>query len=269
MYVARRACCPPPSSRDRKPSSVIPITVPVRIRVTQRRELEGEHILRMRQRQGFGIRNGLLEPRAGADRCRFVEDRKTRQRNWRHVRIVLDVLGDERGEPLVAAEEHLSVPPSLVTAPREVVAPQAVRDVVVPERLCPRIESGQALLAADPQRAGVIFEDAHHIVARQAMLPGIAREDLGLWVEPIQARSQAEPERSRAVLMNGANAATLQSVWITRFRRVVHEAVRLLVKAAQDAAPRPEPKRAGAIAMNRRDACMPGPQHRPGQVGSW
>src|SRR4029453_17691643 len=85
------------------------------------------------------------------------------------------------------------------------------------------------------------------------MLPGIARKDLGSWVEPIQARSQAEPERSRAVFMNGANAATLHSVGSTWFRRVVHEAVRLIVESAQDAAPRPEPERAGAIAMNCRD----------------
>ena len=51
-----------------------------------------------------------------------------------------DIFREERGHPAVAAEEHLAGASSLVTAPREVVAPQAVGDVVVLEPLALRID---------------------------------------------------------------------------------------------------------------------------------
>ena len=88
----------------------------------------------------------------------------------------MDVFGNERGNPLVAAEEHLAVPPPLVTAPREVIAPHTIRDVIVPERARRRIEAGDALLAADPQPASGIFENTHEIVVRQPIALRVARE---------------------------------------------------------------------------------------------
>ena len=82
-------------------------------------------------------------------------------------------------------KEHLASPPSLVTTPREVIAPQAVEDVVVLEALRPRIEPGYTLLAADPQPAAGIFENTHEIVARQPIRIRVARDDFILRVESI------------------------------------------------------------------------------------
>ena len=76
MYVARRCLLSTSFQSGSNPSSLISIPVLVRIRVTQCREFEGEHIAPVGQSQGLGIRDGFLEHRVGADRNRFVEDLK-------------------------------------------------------------------------------------------------------------------------------------------------------------------------------------------------
>ena len=67
----------------------------------------------------------------------------------------------------------------------QLVAPQAVGDVVIPEPLRLRIEPGDTLLAADPQPAAGILENTHEIVARQTVCFRVARDCFILRVESI------------------------------------------------------------------------------------
>ncbi len=208
----------------------------------------------MGQRQGVGIGNGLLEHGLSADRNDLVVDFEARENDWGHEGIFANVFREERGDPSVAAEEHLAGAPSLVTTPREVIAPQAVGDVVVLELLRLRIEAGDTPLAADPQSAAGILENTHEIVARQTICFRVARHDFILRIESIETHSRGQPEFPGPVFVNGSDAASLKLLRVTQAGRVVHEPLGFIVEAAQDAAPRPEPQGTETIAMNRRDA---------------
>jgi hypothetical protein len=81
--------------------------------------------------------------------------------------------------------------PAHDSPPRELITLQAVRDVVVPERLRARIEPGYPLPRAEPQPAGAIFEKAHDVVGRQALAFGIAGEAVASAVITVEASSRA------------------------------------------------------------------------------
>src|SRR4029453_2360674 len=91
-------------------------------------------------------------------------------------------------------------------------------------------------------------------VVRQPIALRVAREHLILPVEPVQAQSRGQPQRSLAVLVNGSDATALQLAGGVAIDRVVHKGVRLVVEAAQNAAPGADPERAGTISMDSRDA---------------
>ena len=190
----------------------VPVPVLVRIGVTERRELEGEHIVLVRQRHGLDVWDRFLECRFSADAHRPVEDGEVRDDDGRHVRVVADVLREERGDPIAAAEEQLSIPPVLRATPLVLVARQPVGRVVVSERLRPRIETGDPLLAADPQPDLRRRRAGPQIVARQAIQLRVARECFMLAVEPVQAQPRRQPECSGVVFVNGADAASLEAV---------------------------------------------------------
>ena len=229
------------------------------IRITQRREFKGEDVVPVGESQGIDVWDGLLEYRLSADGHRFVEDFEASDHDRRHVGIVPDIFREERGNAIAAAKEHLSIPALLITTPRELIALQAVGDVVVSKCLRLRIEPGYPLLGADPKPACAIFENAHDVDAGQALDFRVAGEGFVLPVIPVEALSGGQPQGSGPVFVNGADAAALKPVGVTQVGRVVHKCIRLLVEAAQYATPRPQPERAGTIAMKRRDGiCQAG-----------
>ena len=75
-----------------------------------------------------------------------------------------------------------------------------------------------------------------------------------LTIESIEAHSRGQPECSGPVFVNGADAASLKLLRVTQAGGVVHEGLGAVVEAAQEAAPRAQPQRAGTIAKNRRHA---------------
>src|SRR6185503_17240047 len=131
--------------------------------------------------------------------------------------------GEERGYSPVAAKEQLALSPSFRATPPEVIARQAIGDIVVPERLRPRIEAGDALLAANPESAICILENPHQIVARQTIDFRVARECSVLAVEPVQPQPRRQPERSAPVFVNRSDAASLEAVKGTPAGCVIHE----------------------------------------------
>ena len=102
-----------------------------------------------------------------------VMDFEARENELAAQGIFADIFREERGHPAVAAEEHLAGASSLVTAPREVVAPQAVGDVVVLEPLALRIDPDDTFLLLIHSLPSA-SSNTHEIVARQTVRDRVA-----------------------------------------------------------------------------------------------
>ena len=68
------------------------------------------------------------------------------------MRIVSDIFREKRVDPIAAAK-NISPLRIAMTTPTELIALQAVCDVVVPKGFRVRIEPGYALLSAEPELA--------------------------------------------------------------------------------------------------------------------
>ena len=159
--------------------------------------------------QGIDVWDRFLQYRFGADGNGFVEDPEAGDQDRRHVWIVPDVFGKERGNPITPTEEHLPVLALLKTTPGERIAQQAVGNVVVSKGLRPRIEPGYPFLGADPKPACAIFENAHDIDGGQSVDFRVAGEG-PLPVIRVQALPGGQPQGSGPVFVNGADAAALK-----------------------------------------------------------
>src|SRR5205085_12180935 len=107
----------------------------------------------------------------------------------------------------------------------------------------------------DPEAPLPVRHDAHHEVAREAVLLAEVREAARRAVEPVHAPAEgAGPERAVGRLHDRHDRVVREAL---RPRGVVAEAPeRLLVGrgAAEAAFPRAEPERAGAVLVDREDA---------------
>ena len=220
--------------------------------VTQRCEFKGEDIVPVGESQGIDVWDGFLEYGFSADGNRFVEDFEARDHYRRHIGIVADIFREESIEPIAAAKEHLPIW-ALITTGTELIALQAVGHVVVSKGFRPRIESGYALLSAEPKPANSIFPNAPNRAARQALVFRVAGEGSVLPVEPVQSIKSSHPQCSSPVFVDGVDAAAVEFVRVTRVGRVIHKSLRLVIETDQRAAPRPQPQRAGTILINDPD----------------
>src|ERR1700745_3154138 len=156
----------------------------VRIRITQRGKFQGENIVAEGESQRIDVWDGFLKHGSGTDGHRFVEDSEAGDYDRRHVGIVPDIVREKCIQPIGAAKEHLPIQ-AVITARTELIALQAVGHVVVSKRFSLRIESGYALLSAEPKPASSIFQNAPDRSARQTLVFRVTGEQSALPVVPV------------------------------------------------------------------------------------
>src|ERR1700733_15260531 len=141
----------------------------------------------MSERQPGGIGNGFAEWRTASDVDRTARQPKFREHHRGNVRTVHKAVRVEEGGSVKAPEEHL--PTSILETralPGQVGARQSLRSRVTLDRRAPRIKFCYPIIGTHPKAAVVIFEDAAHCIAREAIPPRVGDEPARRRVKLIQ-----------------------------------------------------------------------------------
>src|SRR4029077_21174592 len=135
----------------------------------------------------------------------------------------------------------------------EIVALQAVVDVIVSKRPVVRIEPGDSFPGAEPKPAVPIIQNALNDAAGQALIHRVLGKRFVLAVIPVQSIQGSQPQCSVPVFVDVPNAATTDWVSVTGVGFIVHQGVGLVVESAQCAHPRPEPERPRPVLIDGSD----------------
>ena len=162
----------------------VAIEVHPRRGVIERRELEGQHVLVMRQGDRRGVRDGTGKDAAVGEGP--VENPQAREHDLRHGLVPPDVPGIEGVVSPYAAEVQQGRDAAVLGAV-ELIVLQAVAARVVGERHAFRIQPRDAIVAAHPERSLRVGEDAVDDHVRQSVLQTEAPERPAFLVEEVQS----------------------------------------------------------------------------------
>jgi len=253
----------PPVGADRDPGiaearHAVQIPVLPRSAVVQRRELEGDDVVPVRELDLFGVGDRSLEwdPPVYrlADGDRAVEELEVGDDDVRDLRVDSDLIGVEGVEAVDAAEEHLPARTEVGGAAVEFVALQTVANIIVAEGLGQRVEARQALGGAGPQPALTILEHRVYGISGESVLHPVAPKSPGLPVEPVDAAAKrAEPQRAVAALKDGEHVVGADAGGVSRIVPVTSERTGFWIEAVEPAALRSYPEHPLAVLEGQAD----------------
>jgi len=227
----------------------------------QRRELEGDDIVPVRELDLFGVGDRSLYWDPSVDRLadgdRAVEELEVGDDDVRDLLVDADLIGVEGVEAVDAAEEHLPSRIAIGGAAVEFVALQTIANIVVAEGLGQRIEARQTLGGAGPQPALTILEHRVDGVSGESVLHPVAPKSSGLPVESVDAAAEgAEPQRAVAALVDGEHVVGADAGGVFRIVPVMGERAGFGIEAVEPAALRPHPEHALAVLEGKADEIM-------------
>src|SRR5579863_6896468 len=158
------------------------------------------------------VGNGFAQWRAPSDFNRSPRQAKFCENHWRRVRGVRNSVRVEHSCSIKAPEEHLSIP-ILETRPPsgQIRTRQTFRSRVALDRCALWIESRYSMIGTHPKAAVVIFENAAHCIAREAVSLRIDGERAGLRVKLVQPVLGAYPQSARAIKVHRVHPVVAQS----------------------------------------------------------
>ncbi len=182
----------------------------------------------------FGVADGLPKRGFGSDLYRTPSQLEIGQNQGQRVRRTDDLIGEEGNPATKPAEKHLPACTLKASIPtRKVIARQAVNCGVVRKSICDGIEPGQPTVCAHPEHAELVFENAAHGVAGQAILHVVVGECCAFTVQLVQAIFRADPKSSRMINIGRGNGVVTQRSGITYFVRIDGELTSLRVETVQ------------------------------------
>jgi len=170
-----------------QPVQLVTIVIPRGIRVTEGGKLKREHALPGREGQGICRSDGLLERRTASNLNRTAPQPKSRENHWGCVRVFHNSVRVEDSSSAKTPKEHLSA--SILEARAlagQVRARQSVSSRITLYLRALRIESRDPIIGTHPKVAVVIFEDAAHCIAKDAIPPCVVGERTRLRVKLVQ-----------------------------------------------------------------------------------
>jgi hypothetical protein len=161
---------------------------------------------------------GCIGCQVGLDGLVEFLEGSNNDRRWN--RVINHLIWKKGIQTLCPAKEHFSIN-GLEMGDRELVALQAIADIVVPKCLAARVKVGYALVGAQPQGAIRSCQDAIDGIIRQTILIGVTGKCLSVPVKAIQSTADGpDPDYPFWILENIQHQIAAETGW---GRRIISE----------------------------------------------
>ena len=231
----------------------VAVAVLPRRAVAQRRELERDHPVGVRERERVGLVDRLAQRRCRANGDRLVRQQEVGEHHRRDVRVVPHRGRIEREQAMHTAQQQLTAAGPITTT---VVLRQRqpIGRVVGLECFAVPVELRQPAAGGDPQipcgRIGgvAILQDRHDPIARQAVALTIVGEGAARRVETVEpAAKRADPEHPGAVHVEGPDAVIAETGRVLRVVLVARDVSGGRLQAIEPTTQRADPDAAVLI----------------------